>query len=243
MDTTAPARITWLGHACFHIECTDGTSIVIDPWFEGNPSFPATSTPEHVDAILATHGHDDHVHDVIPLAQRTGATVVAIVELGAWLTGKGLPADKLISMNKGGTVHVGSIAVTMVHAQHTSSNDGPAGLVYLGEPAGYIIELPDGYRIYHAGDTNVFGDMDLIAKLYAPDLALLPIGGHYTMDPAEAAIAIELLGSPEVIGMHWGTFPLLAGTPEELQRLSPAARIHALRPGQSIGPIAVGVSG
>jgi L-ascorbate metabolism protein UlaG (beta-lactamase superfamily) len=141
-----------------------------------------------------------------------------------------VPDEKLVAFNKGGTVEVADLKITMVHAQHSSS---PPDGSYAGEPAGFVVELSDGYRIYHAGDTNVFGDMQLIGELYSPDLALLPIGGYYTMDPKEAAHAVKLLGVKEVVGMHYGTFPILAGRPSQLRELvDSSVTVHELEPGE-----------
>lgn len=210
-------NITWLGHSTFLLELKDGQTILLDPWVEGNPSFPKGFEIPKVDTILVSHGHGDHTTDLIPLAKRDGATVVCNYEIYLWLQAKGVTTAS--PMNKGGAQTVGDIKVTMTHAMHSSSMQDGDQVIYGGEPAGYIIELPDGRSVYYAGDTAVFGDMALIRRLYAPSLAFLPIGDLYTMGPKEAAVAVELLGVTQVIPMHYGTFPPLTGTPSELRSL------------------------
>jgi len=210
-------NITWLGHSTFLLELKDGQKILLDPWVEGNPSFPKGFEIPKVDTILVSHGHGDHTTDLIPLAKRDGATVVCNYEIYLWLQAKGVTT--VSPMNKGGAQTVGDIKVTMTHAMHSSSMQDGDQVIYGGEPAGYIIELPDGRSVYYAGDTAVFGDMALIRRLYAPSLAFLPIGDLYTMGPKEAAVAVELLGVTQVIPMHYGTFPPLTGTPSELRSL------------------------
>lgn len=210
-------NITWLGHSTFLLELKDGQKILMDPWVEGNPSFPKGFEIPKVDTILVSHGHGDHTTDLIPLAKRDGATVVCNYEIYLWLQAKGVTTAS--PMNKGGAQTVGDIKVTMTHAMHSSSMQDGDQVIYGGEPAGYIIELPDGRSVYYAGDTAVFGDMALIRRLYAPSLAFLPIGDLYTMGPKEAAVAVELLGVTQVIPMHYGTFPPLTGTPSELRSL------------------------
>jgi L-ascorbate metabolism protein UlaG (beta-lactamase superfamily) len=237
MLRTTGNRITWLGHATLQITTASGKVILIDPWVDGNPSFPpALKNFSRVDLILVTHGHGDHTGSVIPLARQHKAPVVAIVELAGWLASKGVADAR--AMGKGGTLRVDDIEVTMVHADHTSSVEDERRPVYVGEPAGLIVKLPGGLRLYHAGDTAVFGDLKIIGELYKPDVVCLPIGGHYTMDPREAALAIRLLGALHVIPIHYGTFPVLTGTPEALRELTrdiAGLEIHALKPGESIG--------
>jgi L-ascorbate metabolism protein UlaG (beta-lactamase superfamily) len=229
----ANVSLTWLGHASFRIDSPGGKRIYVDPWLD-NPKCPdGEKEPERVDLIALTHGHDDHVGATVELAQKFGCPVIAIVELRGWLSTKGLSEDATEAANKGGTVEKEGIKVTLTDAKHSSSAFEDGGFVYLGEPAGLVIELENGTKLYFAGDTSVFGDMALIGRLYQPDVAVLPIGGHYTMDPQAAALALELLGTKRCVPCHYGTFPLLAGTPDELRRLAGDVEILALEPGQT----------
>ena len=223
-------EITWLGHGTFQLVLPGGETIICDPWFAGNPTHPAGFEVTRCDTILISHGHFDHIHDAIPLAKKFGSKVVAIYETAHWLGRKGV--ETCAGMNKGGSQQVGSVTVTMTHAIHScgiSEDDG--SIVYGGEAAGYVITLPDGRTIYFAGDTNVFSDMALIAELYKPSLAFLPIGDFYTMGPREAAVACRLLQAETVIPMHFGTFPPLVGRPSALQDLAPNTKIWELTPG------------
>ncbi|MGH9774772.1 MAG: metal-dependent hydrolase [Candidatus Acidiferrales bacterium] len=230
-------KITWLGHATFQIATPSGKVILIDPWIESNPKCPdANKKFDRVDVILLTHGHGDHMADVIPLAKKHGSQVAAIYETATWLESKGV--SNVIGMGKGGTQKIGEIEVTLVHAIHSNSIQDDGKMIYGGEPAGFIVRLPGGFTLYHAGDTCVFGDMKIIGQLYAPELAMLPIGDHYTMGPREAALAIRLLNVRHVVPMHYGTFPVLTGTPEVLRELTrdvAGLEIHALHPGESLG--------
>jgi L-ascorbate metabolism protein UlaG (beta-lactamase superfamily) len=210
-------KVTWLGHAAFLIESPKGVRIAVDPFIEHNPKFPKGFQFGKLDVVAGTHGHSDHFgDDAIGLAKKTGATVVGIYELGLWAGSRGI--EKTSGMNKGGHQKVSGVEFRMVAADHSAGAAGGGGVVYTGEPCGYVMTFEDGFRIYHAGDTNVFSDMELIRELYAPDLALLPIGDFYTMGPREAAKACELLGVPRVVPMHWGTFPVLTGTPDALRK-------------------------
>jgi L-ascorbate metabolism protein UlaG (beta-lactamase superfamily) len=222
--------LTWLGHATFRIDSPGGKRIYIDPFLNGNPKCPENEqSPERVDMIGITHGHGDHVGDAIDLAKKFSCTVVAPVELADWLSTEGV--ENVRDPNKGGTVDVDGIKFTLVNAHHSSSNnDGK----YTGEPCGIVVTLEDGTKVYFAGDTCVFGDMQLIGRLYSPDVAVLPIGGHYTMDPKEASVALELLGTKRCVPCHYGTFPVLAGTPDELTQLSPGVEVHTPEPGGSV---------
>jgi L-ascorbate metabolism protein UlaG (beta-lactamase superfamily) len=227
-DTT----LTWLGHASFRIDTAAGKRIYVDPWLNGNPKCPAAEQePERADIIAVTHGHGDHVGDTVSIAEKHGSTVVAHNELAGWLGNQGVDANKLIGFNKGGTIDVDGVKLTLTNAFHSSST--PDG-TYTGEPAGYVIELENGTKLYFAGDTCVFGDMALIARIYSPDVAIIPIGDHYTMGPREAAVALELLGVKRCVPCHWGTFPLLTGTPQALQALAPGVTIEQIEPGDSV---------
>jgi len=227
--------ITWLGHATFKITSAAGKTVLIDPWIEGNPATPAgLKKLDRIDVMLITHGHFDHIGDAVSLAFAHGPAVVCNWETSVWLESKGV--RRITGMNKGGTVEVAGMKVTMVHADHSCGILDEGRVVYGGDPCGYVVELENGYRIYHAGDTNVFGDMALIGELCSPDLALLPIGGHYTMGPAGAARACRLLGVPAVIPMHFGTFPVLEGTPAELKAATrdiQGLQIVELTPGEA----------
>jgi L-ascorbate metabolism protein UlaG (beta-lactamase superfamily) len=242
MGIDRDTRITWYGHACVGIATPGGQTILIDPWF-GNPKSPRSAdTIERCDLLLVTHGHSDHMGDAVALASRLRPVWPCIHEMSLWL-GRRLPGgnDQLTGMNKGGTVTAAGVRVTMTSADHSAGDWNAEGGVplYLGEPAGFVVEMENGFRVYHAGDTAVFGDMTLIRDLYHPDLAFLPIGGHYTMGPREAALAVELLGVQHVLPIHYGTFPLLAGTPAEL-RTELGARglgtvmVHELAPGETL---------
>jgi L-ascorbate metabolism protein UlaG (beta-lactamase superfamily) len=211
-------KLTWIGHASFILDTPGGKRALIDPWMTGNPAAPESlKDPGDVDLILLSHGHSDHTGDVIRLAkEKSPAAVICMIELGDYLGSKGV--ENIMGGNKGGTLSAGGVSVTLTHAFHSSSYGEEDGtIVYTGEPAGLIITLENGYRIYFAGDTTVFGDMALIGELYRPDLAMLPIGDFFTMGPMEAAKAVELLGVKHVLGMHYGTFPLLTGTPQGLR--------------------------
>jgi L-ascorbate metabolism protein UlaG (beta-lactamase superfamily) len=231
----ADVSLTWLGHAAFRIDSPGGRRIYVDPWLD-NPKCPdGEKEPERVDLIALTHGHDDHVGSTIELAQRFGCPVIALVELRGWLSSQGLSEDMSEAPNKGGTVERHGITVTLTDARHSSSAFADGGTVYLGEPAGLVMGLENGTKIYFAGDTCVFGDMQLIGRIYEPDVAVLPIGGHFTMDPREAAVALELLGVRRCVPCHYGTFPILAGTPEECRKLAPAGcEVLAPQPGETI---------
>ena len=230
--------ITWCGHATWQITTPGGVRVIVDPWLVGNPSCPPALAEAEADLVLVTHGHDDHVGDAVAVAQRSNATTIAQHELAAWLEAEGAPAT--IGMNVGGTVATHGLKITMTQAFHSSSvTTGTGAAAYAGDPAGYVLELEHGERIYLAGDTGVFGDMALIGELYRPVLAILPIGDLYTMGPFQAAHAVRLLGVKNVLASHWGTFGALTGTPAalraELAALGLAeVTVHDLAPGASL---------
>jgi L-ascorbate metabolism protein UlaG (beta-lactamase superfamily) len=223
------ARFTWFGHSAISLTTPGDKVVLFDPWF-GNPTSPrAAADVAQCDLMLVSHGHFDHIGsaprqvreaDALTIARRTQPAWPCIHELSLWLEmeleNSGV---EIIGMNKGGTVEARGIGATMVHADHTAGDWSAAGEgpLYLGEPVGFVLALEDGKRVYFAGDTDVFGDMDLIRQMHKPDIAFLPIGGHYTMGPAGAAMAAKLLGVKTVVPIHYGTFPILAGTPAELQ--------------------------
>ena len=223
------ATLTWLGHASFRLDTDGGKRIYVDPFFDG-PTFPADEkNPERADVVFVTHGHGDHIGSAAAIREQTGCKVLGMVEVGGWLTKNGVAEDAMIAFNKGGTVEVDGVRFTLVNAFHSGSlPDGSYG----GEPAGVVIRF-DGKSVYFAGDTCVFGDMQLIARLYKPDVAVLPIGDFYTMGPEEAALALELLGHPRCVPCHWGTFPALTGTPEKLAAITDSL-VEKIQPGDSV---------
>jgi L-ascorbate metabolism protein UlaG (beta-lactamase superfamily) len=228
----ASLAITWLGHSAFSLRTPGGKTILVDPWYTGNPSFPENAKPKQADVILVSHGHSDHITDAAAMARATGATVVGIWEVTSWLGTKGV--KNLEPMNKGGTIDVQGLRVTMTEALHSSSFD-ESGIVYLGEPAGYVVRLENRQAFYFAGDTALFSDMKLIGELYKPDIAFLPIGDRFTMGPDTAAIAAKWLGVKQVVPMHYATFPLLTGTPAQLKEHLAGTNIQVLelKPGET----------
>ena len=227
--------LTWLGHGAFRIDSPGGKRIYLDPWLT-NPKCPdGEKEPERIDIMAITHGHGDHIGEAVELGKRHSPAVVAIFELGTWLASQGVPGAGDRAMNKGGAQDVDGIRFTMTQAVHSGGaveEDGT--IVYLGEPAGYVIEFENGLKLYAAGDTAVFSDMQLIGRIYRPDVAVLPIGDHFTMSPAEAAVALELLGVRRCIPGHYATFPLLTGSPDELRSLAPDVEVIASKPGETI---------
>ena len=226
--------ITYFGHSAFKLSGA-GVHVLIDPWL----SNPLLNTPldrvGQVDLILVTHGHGDHVGETVPLAQKTGATVVAIHELAQILAEQGVA--KIVGMNKGGTLSAAGLKITMTQAVHSSTMTVSGKMVPAGEAGGFVVQFPNGFTVYHAGDTAAFKDMELIKELYQPELAMLPIGSHYVMNPREAALACRLIRPKWVIPMHYGTFPVLTGTPEELIELlkdEPEIKVIALQPGETV---------
>ena len=210
-------EITWLGHASVRIRLDDGTTVLVDPWLEGNPARPESEFEQTgIDAIYVTHGHFDHMLGVDSVARSNDAAVFAIHELADHFERSGL--ENVAGSNKGGSVEgPGGIVATLVDACHSAGISGDDGIISGGEAAGWVLEVPGGPVLYHAGDTTVFGDLALIGEIYQPDLAFLPIGGHFTMGPDLAARAARMLGVERVVPIHFGTFPILAGTPDELR--------------------------
>lgn len=226
--------VTWLGHGTFLLRSPGGRRILIDPWLDGNPSCPeGFKTIDHIDLVLVTHGHFDHIADASAVASRTGATVVGIFEVCQWLASKGVTSTS--GMNKGGTQEQHGIRITMVDAKHSSSYVDDGRITYLGEAAGFVLRFENDLCAYFAGDTALFGDMRLIKDLYHPSIAFLPIGDFFTMDPAAAAKAAEFVGAKHVIPMHYGTFPILTGRPEQLRDLLAPLGVEVidLQPGQT----------
>jgi L-ascorbate metabolism protein UlaG (beta-lactamase superfamily) len=229
--------LTWLGHNSFKLVTRDGRTVLIDPWVEGNPACPQELKRfDRIDVMTISHGHGDHMADAVTLGKKFGPTIVCNYEIHLFLSKKGV--TKTSPMNKGGSQEVAGLRFTMVNALHSSGIEDGGQVVYGGEPCGFVITLEDGTRIYHAGDTGVFGDMALIRELYAPDIALLPIGDLYTMSPREAAVATRMLQPQLVIPSHYGTFPALTGTPEalraELAKLGVDVEVVALKPGETL---------
>ena len=226
-DTT----LTWLGHATFRFDTPGGKRVYIDPFLNGNPKCPESEVePERVDVIAITHAHGDHFGDTVEIAKKHGCTVIAPVELADWLQIKH-ELQNVLDPNKGGTVSIDGLKFTLTNAHHSSSNND---LEYMGEPCGIVVEVENGTKLYFAGDTCVFGDMALIARIYSPDVAILPIGDHYTMGPREAAVALELLDVKRCVPCHYGTFPALTGTPQALKELAPNVQIEDIEPGDSV---------
>ena len=227
-------EITWLGHGTFLFKLPSGQTILVDPWTDGNPAYPKNFEIPHVDTICITHGHFDHIHDAVPLARKFKPEVVAIFETCHWLESKGIKNTK--AMNKGGSQKVGDLNVTMTHAVHSCGILDDDKIIYGGEAAGYVFKLDGGRTAYFAGDTNVFSDMQLIAELYRPELAFLPIGDLFTMSPHEAALASKFIKAKKIIPMHFGTFPPLTGRPEQLQEKikDTGTQVWALEPGKTV---------
>ncbi|MBT8763917.1 metal-dependent hydrolase [Desulfohalobiaceae bacterium Ax17] len=225
-------KLTWHGHANFEI-ATPKLNILIDPWFEGNPSAVSKSSSlSKVDLVLVTHDHGDHMGQAIEICKQTGAHLGAIVEVAKHCIAQGISQDKVlngIGFNIGGSIDFNSVKITMVQAFHSCER---------GFPVGYIVTLEDGYTIYHAGDTAIFSSMELWGQLFDIDLALLPIGGVFTMDPRQAALACKLLKCKKVVPMHWGSFPVLEKDTKNFQaalkEYAPQTELLEMSPGQTV---------
>jgi L-ascorbate metabolism protein UlaG (beta-lactamase superfamily) len=227
---------TWIGHGSWKVRSAKGKVVYIDPWVMNNPVAPeALKKVDSCDLMLITHGHFDHVHDALEIAKATKPRIVTNYEIGAWLGSKGIAGDTITGANLGGTVDVDGIKVTLVHAEHSCGISDGDKIIYGGQALGFVIEFENGFTIYFAGDTDVFGDMALIAELSQFDVAFLPIGDLFTMGPARAAKAVELLGVKTVVPMHFGTFPPLVGRPKTLQELvDPRVKVLDINPGATV---------
>jgi L-ascorbate metabolism protein UlaG (beta-lactamase superfamily) len=227
--------VTWLGHSVVLVETAAGTKILIDPFLKDNPKFPKDyKLPKQLDLILATHGHFDHIADVVDVAKDTKAPVIAMFELAQWFGGKGV--KETLPMGYGGSYTHKDVTVTMTQARHSSGIQDGDKIIYGAEPAGFVLTIKDGPVLYHAGDTDVFSDMQLIRDLYSPEIGMLPIGGNFTMDPRGAALATKFLGLKAVLPLHWGTMPQLTGTPAELEKHlgDVGVEVFKIEPGESV---------
>ncbi|TMD55181.1 MAG: metal-dependent hydrolase [Chloroflexi bacterium] len=225
---------TWIGHGTWLATTAEGVTLFLDAWVMNNPVAPENlKNPERADLIAITHGHFDHIHDAVELAKKHNSKVLAIPETAGWLGKKGV--ENVVGFNKGGTVEVEGIKFSMTHAEHSCGITDGDQVIYGGEAVGYVIEFENGFKIYFAGDTDVFGDMALIRELYEPEVAFLPIGDWYTMSPRRAAKAAELLGVKTVVPMHFGTFPILTGKPADLQKLvGSGVKVLDIKPGDTV---------
>jgi L-ascorbate metabolism protein UlaG (beta-lactamase superfamily) len=236
MALNSEVSFTWVGHGTWKVRSAKNKEIIIDPWVMNNPVAPeALKKVETCDLMLITHGHFDHIHDALEIAKATKPKIITSFEIGAWLGSKGVDESTIIGGNQGGTITAEGIKVTLVHAEHSCGITDGDRIVYGGQACGLVIEFENGFTVYFAGDTDVFGDMALIAELGEFDVAFLPIGDFYTMGPARAAKAVSLLGVRTVVPMHFGTFPPLVGRPAALQQLvGPGVKVLDIKPGDTV---------
>src|SRR6266545_1086426 len=236
MNQRPRPKFTYLGHATVRCDLPGGEVVLIDPWVQGNPACPEEHRRfDRLDAMLITHAHYDHMGDAVEIAKQHKPKVVASFEICTWLGSKGI--ERCSAMNLGGCQDVLGLQVTMVRADHSCGLTDGDQILYGGSAAGYIVKLPGGFTFYHAGDTALFTDMQLFCEMYRPELAFLPIGDLFTMDPVQAARACRYLGVRRVIPIHWGTFPALTGTPQKLVKAlsdqGVSCEVIALKPGES----------
>jgi L-ascorbate metabolism protein UlaG (beta-lactamase superfamily) len=236
MALNAEVGFTWLGHGTWRARSAKWKEILIDPWVMNNPVTPdALKKVEKCDLMLITHGHFDHVYDALEIAKAHKPKIVTNFEIGHWLESKGVDAATITGANTGGTVEVDGIKVTLVHAEHSCGISEGADIIYGGNAHGLVIEFENGFTVYFAGDTDVFGDMALIGELNRLDAAFLPIGDLFTMGPKRAAKAVSLLGVKTVVPMHFGTFPPLVGRPSALQELvGSGITVLDIKPGDTV---------
>lgn len=226
--------IRWLGHSAFQIITNHNLKILIDPFISNNPISPVIVEELSTDLIMVTHGHKDHFGDTMEIANRTGAAIIANHENSVYLSKQGFDS---LGMNMGGTVEFQDIEVTMVDSSHSSDMDFMEEMGAGGSSCGYIIRLENGRKIYHSGDTGIFGDMKTVIRdIYHPDIALLPIGDRFTMGPREAAIAADWIKPEILIPMHYNTFPVIQQNPlefaERVESLNASIKVVILEPGE-----------
>jgi L-ascorbate metabolism protein UlaG (beta-lactamase superfamily) len=236
MALNPEVSFTWLGHGTWKARSAKGKEILIDPWVMNNPATPTNlKTIDKCDLMLITHAHFDHIGDALEIARKAKPTIVTIAELGSWLGSKGIDDQTIVAGNKGGLLDIDGIKVTLVHAEHSCGISDDGQILYGGEPCGLVVEFENGFTIYFGGDTDVFGDMALIAELSQFDVAFLPVGDYFTMGPERAAKAVSLLGVKTVVPMHFATFPILSGRPSQLQELvGPGVKVLDIKPGDTV---------